>query len=448
MTAASASTTTAQRPRRTPSSKISPPDTRPNHVPPSTTARRKPSSSTTTTPSTPSGSASHHQHFAASRTIPPTDPTSFTGAVGWADPPPHPHRPLRTPLRTLLLPRILAESHAIARAQAHPLCTPTVLAALTALGALGTHAAFMLLLPPLFWVGGAPAAAFGRGVVVCLLGGVWASAVVKDYFCLPRPLAPPVHRLTSKRSIALEYGFPSTHTMNAVSIAAHAVVQMLAGEVGHPVWRRPGVGGGVAVGALGAYAVAMGVSRMLTGMHSAVDVAGGAVLGAVVVAGWWGGLGRAVETWIATGGIEVPVMAVVLLVLAIYIHPDPAAACPCFEDSVAAISVVAGVIVGAWHHGAPPVDAPALTPVTIFARLVFGVATVYAFRKVAKTVCRRVLRMVLREDACQGEEGKREGGHVRIRKVTVETVTDGVVYGGIGFVAVDVVPWAFRRLGI
>ena len=36
--------------------------------------------------------------------------------------------------------------------------------------------------------------------------------------CLPRPLSPPVKRLTVSGTLHLEYGFPSTHTTNAISI--------------------------------------------------------------------------------------------------------------------------------------------------------------------------------------------------------------------------------------
>jgi len=69
--------------------------------------------------------------------------------------------------------------------------------------------------------------------------GVYCSSVVKDLICSPRPFAPPVTRLSTRRFFAyekywplifvqcqtaigthhLEYGFPSTHSMNCVSIA-------------------------------------------------------------------------------------------------------------------------------------------------------------------------------------------------------------------------------------
>lgn len=41
--------------------------------------------------------------------------------------------------------------------------------------------------------------------------------------CLPRPLSPPVHRLSMSKSTSLEYGFPSTHSTNSISVALFVV---------------------------------------------------------------------------------------------------------------------------------------------------------------------------------------------------------------------------------
>src|ERR1700755_37183 len=53
--------------------------------------------------------------------------------------------------------------------------------------------------------------------------GVFWTAFVKHFYSLPRPLSPPLQRITMSGSAALEYGFPSTHTANAVSVAVYAV---------------------------------------------------------------------------------------------------------------------------------------------------------------------------------------------------------------------------------
>src|ERR1700748_408619 len=63
---------------------------------------------------------------------------------------------------------------------------------------------------------------FNRMVHV-LASGVFFSGFVKDLLCLPRPLSPPLTRITMSGSAALEYGFPSTHSANAVSVAVYTL---------------------------------------------------------------------------------------------------------------------------------------------------------------------------------------------------------------------------------
>ncbi|KAI8833756.1 hypothetical protein BC829DRAFT_437208 [Chytridium lagenaria] len=341
-----------------------------------------------------------------------------------------------------------------------------------------------LLLPPMFWFdvgedGGRALREFGRGFVICLLFGVYFSAAVKDFLCLPRPLSPPVRRMTTKASIALEYGFPSTHTMNATSIALHTALQILLGSVtlfAPSSWADKAVGevAGMttlrmaSLGLLIFYPVLMGMSRVVTGMHSFVDVVGGWWLGAGVVAVWWGGVGAGLERWIETGfacfffffvneywmSQHVPLVTITLLILAIYAHPNPEGPCPCFEDSVASISVVAGVIIGTWRHGAYG-DGTSTNNTTIIGgivRLLLGLVAIYAFRKIAKTLSKRLFSMVLGmvggaapvavsskgvEDNCDCDEGK-ELGEKKGRKVyiiprvTVGTLTEGLCMGELG----------------
>ncbi|KAG6865552.1 hypothetical protein C0991_001556 [Blastosporella zonata] len=80
---------------------------------------------------------------------------------------------------------------------------------------LGTHTFFMTVLPAFFFFGHNE---MGRGLLLVLAFGVYLSSFVKDLICSPRPFAPPVTRLTIG-SHHLEYGFPSTHSTNSVSIA-------------------------------------------------------------------------------------------------------------------------------------------------------------------------------------------------------------------------------------
>ncbi|KAG9020885.1 hypothetical protein FS837_007782, partial [Tulasnella sp. UAMH 9824] len=82
---------------------------------------------------------------------------------------------------------------------------------------LGTHTFFMTMLPAFFFFGHDEA---GRSLVHVLGMGVYFASLIKDSICSPRPFAPPVTRLTIG-SHHLEYGFPSTHSTNSISIALH-----------------------------------------------------------------------------------------------------------------------------------------------------------------------------------------------------------------------------------
>jgi len=60
-------------------------------------------------------------------------------------------------------------------------------------------------------------------LVDLLAPGVFFTGMVKDFLCLPRPLSPPLQRITMSGLTALEYGFPSTHSANAVSVALYGL---------------------------------------------------------------------------------------------------------------------------------------------------------------------------------------------------------------------------------
>lgn len=117
----------------------------------------------------------------------------------------------------------------------------------------GTHSSFLLFLPPLCWFG-LPHIAFQFVFVLSL--GVFLSSAIKDCLCVPRPFSPPVSRLTLVSSHAREYGFPSTHSTNAVGLAL--LLFSYTGPLGKV--------------AVSVYATTIVLGRMYTGMHSAMGV--------------------------------------------------------------------------------------------------------------------------------------------------------------------------------
>lgn len=78
--------------------------------------------------------------------------------------------------------------------------------------------------------------------------------------CLPRPLSPPVHRLSMSKSTSLEYGFPSTHSTNSISVALFVVAVTC--ESVSPETRAL-----IKLGAI-VYAGSVVMGRIYCGMHS------------------------------------------------------------------------------------------------------------------------------------------------------------------------------------
>lgn len=199
----------------------------------------------------------------------------------------------------------------------------------------------------------------GRGLLLNLASGVYLSSFVKDLICSPRPFAPPVTRLTIG-SHHLEYGFPSTHSTNSVSLAlfffslAHRLASvptiLPTGELGAPLL---GPNGFYAIATLlSVYMVSIVFGRLYTAMHSFTDCVAGCVMGASI---WfffddWMGMGvqSAVERWIQETGWAVPAIIIPLGLFLVHKHPVPVDDCPCFEDAIAFNSCLMGALSAHW----------------------------------------------------------------------------------------------------
>lgn len=251
---------------------------------------------------------------------------------------------------------------------------------------LGTHTFYVIMLPVLFWFGQADMA---RGLVFVLAYGVYVSGVIKDLLCLPRPLSPPLHRITMSGSAALEYGFPSTHTTNAVSVTLLFLQKLY--ECKNDLST---VSFQVLQGLCLLYGASIICGRIYCGMHGFLDVISGFILGAVL---WWirfefGGLMDATTT------AEAPyaLLAIPLGLLLVRVHPEPVDSCPCFDDGVAFMGVIMGQDVGIWLfgktqyssslplRGAIAYNFEDIGIIRSFLRVVVGIMLVLVWRAVAK----------------------------------------------------------------
>ncbi|KAI9269339.1 phosphatidic acid phosphatase type 2/haloperoxidase [Sporodiniella umbellata] len=302
----------------------------------------------------------------------------------------------RVYLRNKLLPIIRYETPFLAIMQKH--IRNNVLDAYFVWTAnLGTHTFFMIFLPILIWFGNAE---LGRNVCLLTAAGVFWSGFLKDFMCLPRPLSPPVHRLTMSPHVALEYGFPSTHSTNSVSVALFFI--SIACEQFTP--ESPARLASICVCVF--YATSVVFGRIYCGMHSLTDCIGGTILAYIVYWIQWH-FKESFDALFISNSYWVFLCIPICLML-VSLHPDPMERCPCFEDSVCFTGVVIGVMPGSWLCNQvdycrigllSSVLSSNMSPVTILfllVKLLLGVTCLFVWRIACKKVCYYVLPPIYR----------------------------------------------------
>ncbi|KAF2219101.1 PAP2 domain-containing protein [Elsinoe ampelina] len=307
--------------------------------------------------------------------------------------------PWRYQLREALLPLVRWETPHLARVQKAVRC-PSLDSYFAMTANLGTHTFFMIFLPILFWCGYTTA---GRALVHMLALGVFWSGWVKDLVCLPRPLSPPLQRITMSGSAALEYGFPSTHSTNAVSVAVYLLHGIYTDDL-----RLSGMLRTAALFACYWYATSIIIGRLYCGMHGFFDVVIGTLLGIVIAVGQIV-VGPKLDVAIASGEWTAPLLATLVVFVAVRFHPEPADNCPCFDDSVAFAGVVVGIQIGHWHFansgyawsepvlGTAPYSLATIGSIRTALRLLVGVVIIFLWRAAAKPTLLRGLPPLFRQ---------------------------------------------------
>jgi len=242
----------------------------------------------------------------------------------------------------------------------------------------------------------------GRRMVHILSAGVFLTSVLKDMLSLPRPLSPPLQRITMSGHVSLEYGFPSTHSANAVSVAVFAIYKLRSPE--NPLSETTKLC--LELLAYG-YALSIAIGRLYCGMHGFLDVVVGSILGvliSVIECTYGAQFALAVH---GTSWVPLAIYSLLILV-AVRVHPEPADDCPCFDDTVAFSSVAIGIEIGGWHYAnsrwssnvpvlsTAPFSVELLGWPKVILRIVVGVLVVFAWRAVMKPTLLYVLPHIFR----------------------------------------------------
>ena len=129
------------------------------------------------------------------------------------------------------------------------------------------------MLPPPIWFGGSY---LTRDLVYVLGLGIYLTGFLKDFFCLPRPRSPPLHRITMSSYTTQEYGFPSSHLANATGVSLLLLIKILSLEnVSNTTYYSLIVG-------LLLYYISLIFGRLYCGMHGFLDIIIGGLVGLFV----------------------------------------------------------------------------------------------------------------------------------------------------------------------
>ncbi len=239
--------------------------------------------------------------------------------------------------------------------------------------------------------------------MVHMLGtGVFFTGVLKDLSCLPRPLSPPMKRISMSKSAPLEYGFPSTHATNAVSVVVYTLFALNNPELSISPTSKL-----ILEIVCYWYAISIMLGRLYCGMHGFTDVIVGSLMGAVlgVLQCFYG---PEFDRLMHEPQVQTPFVLILIVLVLIRIHPEPADDCPCFDDSVAFGGTLIGTEVGSWHFAQSgfawdsptsatvPFSLDALGWPRTIARILVGVATIFAWRAIMKPTMLRLLPPIFR----------------------------------------------------
>mmetsp|Transcript_4109 Transcript_4109/g.8870 ORF Transcript_4109/g.8870 Transcript_4109/m.8870 type:complete len:494 (-) Transcript_4109:77-1558(-) len=218
---------------------------------------------------------------------------------------------------------------------------------------------YLLALPFLIWN---VDNVLGRRLTLVVCVGLIAGNIAKDVFQLPRPQSPPVWRPAIQEHMdstgVADFGFPSTHAMNAVSNSVFVLLYNLFDadslepeklratilQTDHVIW--------IVLTAL--YILSLSLSRLYVGVHTPTDIRGGLALGCTWVAMYFPLSAKFDRYYLSTPLLSFKLMAATVLML--LLNPQPRPITPTFMQNALLAGLIFGCVLGSRHlHDLGPI---------------------------------------------------------------------------------------------
>ncbi|KAM6064337.1 sphingosine-1-phosphate phosphatase 2 isoform 1-T1 [Theristicus caerulescens] len=302
--------------------------------------------------------------------------------------------------------------------------------------ALGEEIFYITFLPFTYWN---IDHSVSRRMIIIWSIVMYIGQVSKDILKWPRPLSPPVVKLEMRTDA--EYGMPSTHAMAATAISFSFLIATM------NQYKYPFELGLVAAFV---FSTLVCLSRLYTGMHTVLDVIGGALISAVLLVllypAW-----DTIDHLLLTSPF-CPLLSIVVPLVLCYNYPKLDYYSPTRGDTTTILGAAAGATVGFWLNNQYVARAyisenfqlgfPLITSkivVVVLARFFVGIFVVLLTRQLMKSM---VLGML-------GYRYKFPIGDLEARRrLEVEVPYKFITYSSVGFSATVIVPLLHELLGL
>nr|GMD84445.1 lipid phosphate phosphatase delta [Ipomoea batatas] len=239
---------------------------------------------------------------------------------------------------------------------------------------------YTAFLPFLFWSGHCKLA---RQMTLLMAFCDYMGNCIKDVVSAPRPTSPPVRRITAtedEKENALEYGLPSSHTLNTLCLSGYLLHYVLSHTKNEDLSTEIA---GIALVCL--LVGLIGLGRIYLGMHSLIDIIGGLAFGLAILA-FWLSVHNYIDDFVVSGQ-NVTSFWSALSFLLLFAYPTPEQPTPSFEYHTAFDGVALGIVAGIqqtyhqFHHEDVPKVFTELPIPAFVGRMLVGIPTILLVKK-------------------------------------------------------------------